>query len=220
MKIGIMLLTYNRKDYLVQTLECLRKTIYPVDTDIVIVDDHSDDDTFKEIYNFWLDEEMFGSLNVYVIEKTETLGVSDSMQKGLAFLKENDCDIFVKLDSDMLLKQEWLVKMLDLLTLFPEKIITGFNANNTKRHKTIREHDEYYEKRTIAGALWMFNHYNYDLVMSELTGKNWDWRIVKHKIDKGESFVCCKPGVAQHIGMQSSDTLQHIQLDQDTEFKL
>lgn len=217
--LGIVVSCYNRPEYLKKTLDCLDNTIYDYPTMLYLSDDNSTDmDTIKIRWEFYHKYKIWyrtcnnnKNLTTFVCSKGKHCGVAETIRFGLEFIRMYENTVFCILDSDTLTKPEWLNKELELLQKFPSHIITGFNSNNTKKHKILAEHEDYYEKRTANGVNYMFGMMQIDNVMKALEyGNAWDQHLCSIMIrEEKKSFISTKPSVVQHIGEISSENLQH-----------
>jgi glycosyltransferase involved in cell wall biosynthesis len=207
MKQGIVLCTYNRPEYLRQTLDCLINTDFDIFTEIVIVDDCSDEETKNMIKSF-----VIKNKNVIInkIYKELNLGMYDSLETGFFYLNRENYDYFCNIDSDVIMKKDWLIAERRLVDKFPHHIITGYNAGNTEKHKILCDGGTYYLKRTANGINFMFNKNNYVSVMECFKYKNaWDQHLSSLMLKQLKGIISTKPSCVQHIGDISSDTLNH-----------
>lgn len=211
MKTGIVITTFNRPEYLRQLLSSLTG----VKAEILIVDDAS------------TDKETLALIKPYrrIIKQTNT-GVSDSVRIGFEELFKT-CDVVMNLDSDAIVRPDFIEVLLNLHRRFPSHIITGFNcktrnANGTERHRLIEQHSDYNLKATVGGINLLFSKETYNLYAKpalEQTAKggNWDHECCKRS---KLPIVSADPSVIQHIGMKSSlGHTTHEQPDTAEDFK-
>src|SRR5687767_186635 len=133
MKIGIVLCTYNRPEYLARTLESISRADIPDGTLLCIVDDKSEDTRLIEDFAFD---------NKHIIINDKNSGIKHSLRRGVSYLFSHNCDLVINLDSDALVRNDFIEVLTNLYTLFPTRIITGFhsttkNADGSERHKII-----------------------------------------------------------------------------------
>ena len=215
---GIVLTCFNRPKELKVTLDCLERTLRH-DNHIVVIDDASTD---LEVGGLIRDFTPLGTIDWYENEKNQ--GIAKNLIRGFEILKKYGFGIMMNLDSDVELKEDWLIKITDLLDRYPDRIVTGFNANNTTRLPVVAEHEDYYEKQYIGGLNIAFKLCNYEKVLLSLQpdevwqkGNAWDWHLCDIMKKEGKTFLVTKPGVINHIGYNS--TLGHKGGDVDLNFK-
>jgi GT2 family glycosyltransferase len=215
--IGIVLTCYERPEYLKHTLECLENTLM-YDNHIVVLDDASISLEVKDLIR-----DFRPNCPIDYLENEERKGVSQNLLRGFEILKKYGFKTMMNIDSDVDLKDNWIKKITDLLERFPDRICTGFNANNTSRFPVCGGGDDYWEKQQIGGINIAFTEQNYDKVIEALQpeekwqkGNAWDWHLVDIMMKEGKTFIVTKPGVIQHIGLRS--TLGHKGGDIDLNF--
>jgi glycosyltransferase involved in cell wall biosynthesis len=203
MKIALLLTTYNRPSYLKRTLDSLAKADL-TGVDVLIVDDcSSDPETIRLIDN-----------SGYTYFKRDRNGsIKNSLLNGfdLLFGGRGDYDIVINLDSDALVRNDFIKVLLDLHKRFPHDLITGFNcdtlnANGTVRHKVIEQGEGYNIKGSVGGINMLLTKETYAnfvrpaLVYSLEKHLNWDHQA---SLNAGR-VVVCQPSAIQHIGYESS----------------
>ncbi|NPE27423.1 glycosyltransferase [Methanococcoides sp. SA1] len=100
--VTIVVCTYNSASYVSNTVESLLKLDYPMDKmEILLIDDASPDNTFDVCYKY------VGHGNVKVFRNEENLGLSGSLNKGLA-LSDTKSEIFLQTDHDCVVKPDWV----------------------------------------------------------------------------------------------------------------
>lgn len=214
MKTGIVIPCYNRPEYLKITLDGLSKTDYYDNTTIVFVDDSSGNETKELLANFKLDK-----ADVQVHFNENNYGVAYCIFYGINLLRRSNYDNFIILDADMDLKPEWIKSCLNLLSAFPENIISGFNCSNHVRLSAKSTGDGYVEKDDVGGCSLVFNENNIDAVYEALMfHHHWDSMLSDFMKKKGKPFIVCNPGVVNHIGELSSSTLNHVHFLKDENF--
>jgi glycosyltransferase involved in cell wall biosynthesis len=198
MKIGIVLCTYNRPEYLARTLDSLSRATVPHGTLICIVDDASTDTNLIEDFQFQ---------DKHIIINDKNSGIKHSLRRGISYLFSHNCDLVINLDSDALVRNDFIEVLTNLHTLFPTRIITGFhsttkNANGTERHPIIEQGTGYAVKKSVGGINMAFDKDVYEkyILPALQSGGNWDHNAC---IAAG-SAVCAVPSVVDHIGFSSS----------------
>ena len=140
--ISVVCPTYNSESFLEKTLEALIKQIKPAD-EIVFSDDGSTDRTI-EILEEWKPQlEEQGS--VVVIVKNQHRGPGATRNAGIEQAK-NEWISF--LDSDDLWKPEKIVRVKELINLYPEKnvFLHGEEYVRLDGNKALMMHGEYYQE--------------------------------------------------------------------------
>lgn len=143
--------------------------------------------------------------NVPVVKifKKRHANMFDSYRHGFRMLAECfACEYFVCLDSDTLVKANWLQELLRLHETFqnPERplLVSGFH---TKAHKTIIEGQDHHQKRSVGGANLLFNKSVWqNWVEPSLTSLYWDVELGKKILKSKGRLIVSKPSVVAHIG--------------------
>ncbi len=212
MKLGITISTFNRPAYLKECLDSLKRADIPTGTEIVIVDDCSTDaETFR----------LINESKYTVIKKSANRGVKDSLLIGINHLAHLGCNVFMNLDSDAIVRNDFVQKILEVHCLFLNDIVTGFNCltknrDGSERHKIIQEGEIWNRKRSVGGLnmCFGFSAYEKHIKPALLVSGNWDHNAC---ISAG-SAVCTVPSAVQHIGVNSSMG-HHEQPDIANDFK-
>lgn len=220
-KYGVVLCCYNRPNILEKTLNSLKKTNLQ-DALVCIIDDCSDDKKTKDLID------NFSLTNTKLIKKRHVTnnGISRSLLDGFSIVYPH-CKYLVNIDSDVLLKKDWLIK-LENCYLSAKKtnikakdfIVTGFNCGKCQ-HRIVETYPEFNVKRSIGGINMFFTREIYNLVFKGIlksARKNygWDWRVVRLCFNLKVLLIATKPSVVQHIGntgLNSSDSRYDIALD-------
>lgn len=217
MKLGIVICTHNRPEYLTQCLDSLKRADIPAGTEIIIVDDNSYDQTIKIINSF----------KKRAFFRSKDKGICNSLIIGCDHLFQS-CDMVMNLDSDALVRNDFIDRILELKARFPDSIVTGFdtktkNADGSIRHKVISVHEGYNLKPSVGGINMCFNKLQYDnyvrpALVKCINGGNWDNQACIAAYNAGHPQVVVEPSVIQHIGIKSA--MGHEMPDVADEFKL
>lgn len=210
MKIGLLICTYNRPDYLQQCLASIKAADIPVTTEICIVDDCSTDETTRRLIGNFDHPAMS-----CVMWKKENKSIKDSLIKGIDYLFSIGCTVVTNLDSDAIVAKKFLQVLSALKQRFPEHIITGFNCltknrDGSERHKVLMEGDGFNLKKSVGGINMMFDKDQYTawirpaLIRCLASQGNWDHQSCIASERSGKEIVCAVPSVVQHIGIRSS----------------
>jgi hypothetical protein len=205
--IGLVICTFNRPELLRATLASLETTTLPTNTVVALVDDGSTDlETRQLIHAFALD-----TCPVHKIYRVahDGFGVHDSLRIGWDYLHERyGLSYFVNLDSDTVLRREWLVKSLELFQRERARrgplLVTGFH---TTRHPIVEVAADHYRKASCGGVHMLFDGTLYEEVIRPSLRQDadpdhgWDWQVVDAMRSRGYPCLCTRPSVLQHIGM-------------------
>ncbi len=207
-KIGVVVSSYNRSEYLVQTLEALKEKTFGPDiiVELVIIDDGSGPEARGLVDNFHLD-----GILTFRIRVAQNMGIANVLKLGWELLVQRDCDFLCNLDSDVLLKDNWLSRLLETYNKAfdkfedPRILVTGFN---TKNHSVTKEYMAFYVKKDVGGVNLFFPSLMYaDYVQEVLDfGRLWDWNLNSRLQADGIPIVCTKPSVVQHIGIEGMNS--------------
>ena len=203
MKLGIVIPAYNRPDYLRRCLDSLKGARVPDGTEIVLIDDCSSDTETIQLCNSF-------SLGT-TIRNEKNSGVCFSIKTSIEKLISSGCDMLMNLDSDGIVRPDFIERILALKERFPHRIVTGFNCltknrNGSERHPIIEWGEGWNRKKSVGGLNMCFDlkQYNEWILPALEKGMkrlcNWDAEAC---INSGGA-VCTVPSVVQHIGIKSS----------------
>lgn len=206
--VALIICTYNRPDYLIKTLDSLQLITEEPDY-IIVVDDHSNIPEFDDYFT-----EMSKTENCYYISKKQRLGIKDSLLRGFDFaFNVLHCDYAINLDSDAIVKEDFITRLVDLKERFPEQIVSGFNCNHPN-NGIIIDGDDYVMRKHANGINMCMDKEQYISIIRPSLLKhtgNWDYDSTHDKC-----FVITKPSVVEHIGAESS--MGHIGYDTSCDF--
>lgn len=211
MKVGLLICSYNRPEYLKQCLESVSKADLSQISEVWIVDDASTDpETRRLIDNF----DLPGVELIKVFSKGNRT-IKGSLLFGLDFMFAS-CEVVTNLDGDAIVTRDAFNRLLKLREKFPGHIITGFNCttknrNGSIRHKVLEQGDGWNKKYSVGGINMMFSSSEYNslvrpaLLKSLKEGLNWDHQscIISNSV-YGKPIVVLEPSCVQHIGINSS----------------
>lgn len=225
-KLGLVICTYNRPEYLERCLESVKNAQIPNDSVIVIVDDCS---TNEETKNLISDFEVKNA-EVFKLKNEKNSSVSQSLLYGFNFVFAKGCKFATNIDSDALIREDFFSVILEYCERFPDRIVTGFNchtrnANGSVRHHVISDHGDYNEKKSVGGINFAISQLTFHEIVRPVLEKriqtgvgNWDHLACIESEKQGKSIICISPSVVQHIGFESS--MNHIEeSDTATDFK-
>lgn len=214
MKLGLLLTTYNRPQYLKECLDYLKRADIPAGTEIIIVDDHSSDITTMNLI-------INSGYNIII--KNSNKGICDSLVIGFDYLIDKGCTELMNLDADAICRNDFIQRTMELPDV--KFIKTGFhcttkNANGSDRHKILEQNERYNIKASVGGIHMQFNAVNYvykirqTIINSGIHHWNWDSKVC---IVMGGA-VSVNQSVIQHTGIASSMG-HHEQPDVASDFK-
>lgn len=200
MRVGLILTTYNRIEYLVQTLNSISQIDYK-DLVVVIVDDNSNEATKKILNDFSLP-----NISITRIYKNENKGIKDSLRLGFEYAF-SFCEYAMNLDADAIVKPNIIQELLKLKKEYPNNIVSGFNSKNknndgTLRNPIIEEKETYYTKKYCNGINMLMSKSNYNSIVSKTLGVDGNWDFNTHNYT--DRFIISKPSLVEHIGLNSS----------------
>ena len=201
-KIGLVITTYNRPDYVECCFASLRQSNLQ-NTLVVIVDDASSDKaTLELIEQFTLPEVQ--QLIKLTRQNKHGFNIHESLKLGWDLLHYTcQVDYLCNLDSDAIVKPHWLET---LQTTYIQQqqyghnfLLTGFNTMN---HPIREEHESIYIKESFGGINTFFaaGDFYENTVRPCLSDNTWDWQIVHTMAACDYPVLCTKPSVVQHIG--------------------
>lgn len=191
---ALIITTYNRPEYLLQCLDSIMAlTEFP--ELLIIVDDASDLDTKKILYDY--DTLIDHQRHLY---KSTNLGIKDSLEKGFTYAFKHGAELVINLDGDAIVKPNFITRLKELHTRYPDHICSGFNCDNPK-NPILYEAEDYVLRNHCNGINMCFNRRQYEqwIMPALLREGNWDFNST-HNLP----FVISKPSVVQHIGLESS----------------
>lgn len=198
---ALIITTYNRPEYVSQCFDSLKKVEFPAESTVIIVDDCSDGPTKDLINNFHLK-------NVEVIKFFSPVnrGIKASLTTGydIAF---SFSDVVINLDGDAIVKPNFISRLLELKSEFPDLIVTGFNSRNTNRDGSLRnpiisEHDGYAKKKYANGINMCINKSQYINQIRPALGSNGNWDF--NATNNDTPVIVAVPSLVEHIGLKSS----------------
>jgi glycosyltransferase involved in cell wall biosynthesis len=201
MKLALLVRSYNRPNYLRDTLDSLLRADIDLCCERVIYDDGSID---PDVIQVLTDPARVKVRNkeFRVIRGSANIGCKNSYIVGLNVLK--NCDFICTVDNDVHVKPNFIGTMLstynDAYALYGtnEMLLTGFDSSNTHRN-CFETYPTFYRKRSCGGVCFFF-HKSFKPFIISAWGINLDWGVV-HLMDKYKyPLLCTRPGVVQHIG--------------------
>lgn len=226
MKVGLIITTYNRPEYLERCLKSVMAAITEhertLDLGIVlngkdyshvwvyVVDDASTDHSVNMI----ITQELRG---MFVTSQfnSRNVGIARNLLNGFWKAWDDGCDIVMNLDADAVVRPTFIRELLKLSVEHPNNIVTGFhsvnrNADGKERHKVMERHEGYWIKESVGGINFVLNKKLYEsyvkpaLSLAAQKKCNWDHKACQLSMSSGNGIVCAVPSLIQHIGIESS----------------
>jgi hypothetical protein len=171
-RVAIVVLNYNGEDLLTQFFQSIQDFL-DQQTDLILVDNDSLDDSVEIIKNF---QSSNSNLQIKLIRNKKNLGFSGGNNQGISYALKQDYDYIMLLNNDVLVKNKFWQPMIDYLEdnknvgLISPKI---YFATGYETHKSKYQQDE------LGQVIWYAG------------GKiDWDNIIASHlgvdKVDNGQ----------------------------------
>ena len=147
---------------------------------------------------------------VHSIKHVSHKPIGKSVMEGYDWLYNNGYDIICNLDSDVLVKDNWLKESIRLLEQYPSDIVSAFNEANHLKHCVVQEFDDHYLKNCGGGIHYCFTRELYKTFVQPILANvetegdlnYWDAAIVEHIQARGKYIISPKPSLIQHIGVK------------------
>lgn len=201
---ALIITCYNRPQYLLKCLESLEKLTELPDF-FIFVDDASTDPIIRNIIgDFIAKNQKFYCTGVFLAKNQ---GIKNALRVGVEMAMHGDCDLFINLDSDAIVKPNFITELKRLHAERTDHIVSGFNSLNKDKKGNLRNPiisevlPDHYLKKYANGINMCFNKQQYeDVVLPSLLKEgNWDTNT------SGKTpFVIARPSLVQHIGFESS----------------
>jgi glycosyltransferase involved in cell wall biosynthesis len=191
MRIGLVVPIFNRPEYLRRSLESIAST--QCAHTIYIVNDASTDSEANRLFADF-NCPFAGSLKKVNLSNRNVQGC---LLAGWKHFFDEGFDVLANLDSDTLVKPDWLGNLVDLHLRFPRTIITGFN---TMTHPVKGAESDFCVKDTIGGINLLFGRHLFPVIEPCLDVLEWDWKLCGVMRKLGRQFIVSRPSVVQHIG--------------------
>src|SRR3989339_833425 len=117
--LSIIIINYNVKEFLLNLLDSLRKAVKNVSTEIIIVDNASDDGSVEIL------REKFS--NIKLIANKKNVGFGSANNQALQVAKGK---YFLLINPDTIVREDTLVKMLEFSDKTPQVGIAGCKVLN------------------------------------------------------------------------------------------
>lgn len=197
MKIGIVITVYNRPEYFSKMLDSFKKSNFPSDVELFMVNDNSNDVVVNRLFNDF----SLPDVKITKIKNDRNQNMFFGLKLGWDYFYNNEFDILANIDSDVIVKPYWVQILLQLYKLFPDRIISGFN---TLHHPISETFPKYHTKASIGGVNFLFDRETYPSIKELIKDCQWDWSVCYFMQKTMKSFIVSNPSVIQHIGASST----------------
>jgi glycosyltransferase involved in cell wall biosynthesis len=211
MKIGLIICTYNRPEYLRPCFDSIRAALIPEDATVVLIDDASTDREAVELFHEF--DLKHNRVNKMINEINS--GLSFSMKRGYDYCFALGCDVVINLDNDAVVKPNFIEVLMELYSQYPGYIISGFNTLTRNilgevRHPVIRQYEDHCTKDSIGSINMLIDREAYDkyilpsLIVGIENNHSCDYQACQMSMADGKFIIVSTPSVVQHIGLCSS----------------
>lgn len=151
-KVLIIIVTWNKKQYVLDLLNSIKTLDYPEqDIDIVVIDNASNDGTAEAIRSQYP--------HVHLICNSENIGGTGGFNTGLKWAFEQaDYDYLWLLDNDVLVHQKALSELINLLEQKPDVAVAGSTMMQLDFPWRINEMGAYVDRLTNVGQFILNRH--------------------------------------------------------------
>ena len=150
-KIGLIIPFFNRPHYLSALLLSLKSSYLPENMTVMLMNDGSDEPYAWKLFK-GLKEDYLGTTPIIKVIHESPRHIWNCLREGFDFFIENNYDVLMNLNADMIVKPEWITRLIDLHRRFPYTIVTGFNTIDN--HPVLENHNDYRVKETCEGLIW------------------------------------------------------------------
>ncbi len=206
--VSLVVLAYNRPDYLERCFDSLKNlTIQPTHT--IVVDDASTDIRTKQL---------IADSGFTPIFHSHNQGVKTAIINGAKYAFNNlQSDLVIILDGDAIVKPNF-IETLTKVHNEHDCIVSGFN-HISYRNPILREGKGVVYKKLCNGINMCFNLIQWEkYIKSGIVERgNWDFNTSLHHCKDDKMFAITTPSVVQHIGKIS--TMGHEDMDIAEDFR-
>lgn len=156
---------------------------------------------------------------VHTITHAQHRPIGKSVMQGYDWLCDNGYDVICNLDSDVLVKPNWLSRSIALLQQYPDSIVSAFNELGHLKNCVIETFSDHYLKNCGGGINYCFTRGLYrEFVQPSLREIEthgdldyWDAGIIKRVQSSNRFIVSPRPSLVQHIGYSGfTATKEHL----------
>lgn len=207
--------TFNRPEYVEKCFASLKQANLD-GVMICLIDDCSTDKRTIQLFESFFIE----GVPILKYRNKKNVGVTGSLLNAIELTAHIEYEYFINLDSDAIVKPDFIQKLIVTKAKNPLHFVTGFNSrtrnrDGSERHFVVHEEQDFCLKKSVGGINMtfckseVFEHLEPILQKCSKNGGNWDHEISIKYFDNGFPPVCVKPSVVQHIGTRSSMNHNH-----------
>lgn len=203
--VAVVIPVYDRLKYLYRCLESLREAITEQEIAVVFINDASEDENVVPMLNQFCYSLPF-NMSAKVLSNAKNEGVKYSLRRGIAFAFQEDAEMVIILESDTIVKPEFIDVLLSIhLAHNDNGIVSGFNWTSP-RNPVIKQEKGIVYKNSCCGVNMCFNKEQYhQYVEPALLGAgDWDFHVSLNHFKDNKLFAISSPSVVQHVGKDSS----------------
>lgn len=210
-KTALIICSFNRPQYFARCLNSVKRARFPERSVIIMIDDRSNDiATLKLFQEFKVD-----GVEIVRIKNARNSKIYFSLKAGFEKAFAMGCDYAINIDSDAIVKPDFMERLQSVIDVYQGHLVTGFNSRNKKpdgtdRHEVIEDLGPVILKRSVGGinfAVDNLAYTSYVLPALEQCIKrpgNWDHMACINAMKDEKPVVCLAPSCIQHIGFESS----------------
>ncbi len=208
---ALIIPVFNRPTYVKQCFDSILAASLPGDLEIYVVDDCSTDDGIRDVIAEFANELGLKGVPYYILGNLENKGVRGTLLKGFEHAFKCGCDKIINLDSDAIVKPNFVQVLTGFLDRYKGTyIVSGFNCksegNPVLFQDIVTGDDDFVHKALCNGINMCFTREHYDKYIFPALNMvgNWDYNTSLACKRDGIPFIITTPSVVQHIGVKSS----------------
>ena len=191
--IAVAVPTYNRAGYVKLCAQAIKNTISK--RNIHVFDDFSSDFGISELRSW------FGTSNVR--RNAERLKADRQARQIMEWFVETDYDWLVTLDSDLIVRPDWLDKMRAVLTRVPG-VVSLYHSGNANHPTGYCEHD-LCEMQSLGNAGIVWSRPLATKMLSEMSNRDgFDWGWTEWLKKQGIKQYAIEKSLVLHVGMHGT----------------
>ena len=193
-KIAVAIPTYNRFGYVRLCGEALQNTV-PVE-DIYIFDDHSSSFTREHLKEWFLTD------NIFINQKR--LRPDAQARKIMKWFVESDYDWIVTLDSDLIVRPDWLSILKEHLSQ-TEGVVSLYHSSNSNNHRTLGCQNNLCQMSSLGNAGIVWSKLLAKKMLSDIKdSRSFDWAWSGWLKKRGIHQYAFENSLVLHIGMRGT----------------
>jgi len=212
MKVILLIRSFDRPEYLKETLESILNSDIDLCIERYIYDDNSSNLDTLNILNDKRYLDIKGK-KINVIFNKQNVGCKQSFTDALTYIKSNhkeEC-FLCTIDNDVVVKKNFIALLMEnydkAYKYYKHNniILSGFNSSNShnkknKNYKENSEFDTFYRKTTIGAVNFFFHTKMIDEIITSWS-KRVDWGVMMYMDKHKYPILCLKKSNLNHIGV-------------------